>query len=57
MVVDRLMFIISVVALGSGIPRDEGYDTVALLCGLRGWNGYQQGSLTYRLRSLFWRLR
>ena len=51
------MFIISVVALGSGIPRDEGYDTVALLCGLRGWNGYQRGSLTYRLRSLFWRLR
>jgi hypothetical protein len=27
------MIIISVVALGSGIFRDEGHDTIALLCG------------------------
>jgi rhodanese-related sulfurtransferase len=37
--------------------RDEGYDAVTLLGGMSGWNGYQRGSLSYKLRSLFWRLR
>ena len=36
---------------------DEGYDASTLLGGMSGWQGYQNGSLSYRLRSLLWRLR
>jgi len=34
---------------------DEGYDARTLLGGMSGWNGYQQGTLSYKLRSLRWR--
>jgi len=34
-----------------------GYDATTLRGGMSGWNGYQKGSLTYRIRSLFWKLR
>lgn len=36
---------------------EEGYDASTLLGGMSGWTGYQQGSVSYRLRSLFWTLR
>lgn len=36
---------------------EEGYDASTLLGGMSGWRGYRNGSLGYRLRSLFWRLR
>lgn len=36
---------------------DEGYDATTLLGGMSGWNGYQRGSLGYKIRSLFWKLR
>lgn len=36
---------------------EEGYDASTLLGGMSGWNGYQQGTLSYRLRSLLWTLR
>ena len=35
----------------------EGYDATTLRGGMSGWNGYQKGSLTYKVRSLFWKLR
>ncbi|QPV62007.1 rhodanese-like domain-containing protein [Halosimplex litoreum] len=41
----------------TGLLVDEGYDAATLLGGMSGWNGYHEGSLTYRLRSLIWRLR
>jgi rhodanese-related sulfurtransferase len=34
---------------------DEGYDAWTLLGGMSGWTGYQNGSLSYKLRSLRWR--
>jgi rhodanese-related sulfurtransferase len=34
----------------------EGYDAVTLAGGMSGWTGYQNGSLSYKLRSLLWRL-
>ncbi|RDZ42092.1 rhodanese [Haloferax sp. Atlit-19N] len=36
--------------------REEGYDAATLAGGMSGWNGYQRGSLSYKLRSLIWRL-
>ncbi|TYT63935.1 rhodanese-like domain-containing protein [Natrialba swarupiae] len=33
------------------ILEDEGYDAVTLAGGQRRWNGYQNGSFGYRLRS------
>jgi rhodanese-related sulfurtransferase len=41
----------------TSVLRDEGYDASTLLGGMSGWTGYQEGSLTYKLRSLVWRLR
>lgn len=41
----------------TSILRDEGYDAATLLGGMSGWTGYQNGSLSYKLRSLIWRLR
>ena len=38
------------------VLRDEGYDAATLAGGMHGWNGYRDGTLTYRLRSLLWRL-
>lgn len=35
---------------------DEGYDAGTLAGGMHGWNGYQNGTLGYKLRSLLWRL-
>jgi hypothetical protein len=32
-------------------------DASALLGGMSGWHGYQNGSLSYKLRSLVWRPR
>ncbi|EMA07436.1 rhodanese-like domain-containing protein [Haloferax denitrificans] len=40
----------------TGLLREEGYDAVTLAGGMSGWNGYQRGSLSYKLRSLVWRL-
>lgn len=36
---------------------EEGYDAVTLRGGMSGWRGYQNGSLSYRVRSLLWKLR
>ena len=35
----------------------EGYDAATLRGGMSGWRGYQNGSLSYKLRSLLWKLR
>ena len=40
----------------TSVLRDEGYDAATLLGGMSGWTGYQNGSLSYKLRSLRWRL-
>jgi len=39
------------------VLRDEGYEASTLLGGMSGWTGYQNGSLSYKLRSFLWRLR
>jgi rhodanese-related sulfurtransferase len=39
------------------ILGDEGYEAATLLGGASGWRGYQEDSLSYKLRSLVWRLR
>ncbi|MFB6114014.1 MAG: rhodanese-like domain-containing protein [Halodesulfurarchaeum sp.] len=33
------------------VLRSDGYDAVTLVGGMRGWRGYQNGSLGYKLRS------
>ena len=38
------------------ILRDEDYDATTLRGGMSAWNGYQNDSLSYKLRSLLWRL-
>ena len=40
----------------TSVLREEGYDALTLLGGMGGWNGYQKGSLGYKLRSLIWKL-
>ncbi|NGM68450.1 rhodanese-like domain-containing protein [Natronolimnobius sp. AArcel1] len=35
----------------TAVLEEEGYDAVTLAGGQRRWNGYQNGSLGYRLRS------
>ena len=35
----------------TSVLEEEGYDAATLAGGMRGWNGYQQGSVGYRLRS------
>jgi len=35
---------------------EQGHDAVTLAGGMRGWRGYQRGSLLYRVRSLLWDL-
>jgi rhodanese-related sulfurtransferase len=40
----------------TSVLEDEGYDASTLLGGMSGWNGYQNGSLSYKLRSLVWNL-
>jgi len=39
------------------ILNAEGYDATTLRGGMSGWNGYQNGSLTYKIRSVLWKLR
>jgi len=41
----------------TGILREEGYEAATLLGGMSGWSGYQNGSISYKLRSLLWTLR
>lgn len=41
----------------TGLLVEEGYDAATLRGGMSGWEGYQNGSLGYRIRSLLWRLR
>ncbi|WP_321167088.1 MULTISPECIES: rhodanese-like domain-containing protein [unclassified Halorubrum] len=36
---------------------EAGYEASTLAGGISGWSGYQRGSLGYRIRSLWWRLR
>ena len=36
---------------------EEGYDASTLLGGMNGWSGYQNDTLVYKLRSMFWNLR
>ncbi len=36
---------------------DEGYEADTLAGGMSGWNGYQNGSLGYKIRSTIWNLR
>ncbi|WP_096394274.1 rhodanese-like domain-containing protein [Halorubrum trapanicum] len=36
---------------------EAGYEASTLAGGMSGWNGYERGSLGYKLRSLWWRLR
>lgn len=35
---------------------DSGFDAVTLAGGMGGWNGYRNGTIGYRVRSLLWRL-
>ena len=41
----------------TSVLREEGYDAATLLGGMSGWSGYQNGSISYKLRSLLWNLR
>jgi rhodanese-related sulfurtransferase len=41
----------------TSLLREEGYDAATLRGGMSGWNGYQNGSLSYKLRSLLWKFR
>ncbi|WP_277554031.1 rhodanese-like domain-containing protein [Halobaculum limi] len=41
----------------TSVLNAEGYDAATLLGGMSGWNGYQNGSISYKLRSLLWSLR
>jgi rhodanese-related sulfurtransferase len=36
------------------VLTDEGYEADTLAGGMHGWNGYQDGTLGYKLRSLLW---
>ncbi|WP_416841638.1 rhodanese-like domain-containing protein [Haloferax sp. DFSO52] len=38
------------------VLRSEGYEATTLAGGMSGWKGYQNGSLSYRIRALLWRL-
>jgi len=40
----------------TNILQEEGYDAATLSGGMHGWNGYQNGSLSYKIRSLWWRV-
>ncbi|WP_178917883.1 rhodanese-like domain-containing protein [Natronomonas gomsonensis] len=40
----------------TSLLNEEGYDAVTLRGGMSGWRGYQNGSVSYKLRSLLWRL-
>jgi len=38
----------------TAVLAEEGYDAATLLGGMHGWNGYQNDSLGYKIRSLVW---
>ena len=38
------------------VLQESGYDAATLAGGMSGWNGYHDGTLLYRIRSLVWRL-
>ncbi|MFU8869356.1 rhodanese-like domain-containing protein [Natronococcus sp.] len=40
----------------TAVLEEEGYDATTLAGGMRGWNGYQRGSVGYRLRTVIGRL-
>lgn len=40
----------------TAILNAEGYNAATLLGGMSGWNGYHNNSISYRLRSLIWRV-
>lgn len=40
----------------TNVLTDEGYDAGTLAGGMHGWNGYQNDTLGYKLRSLLWRV-
>jgi rhodanese-related sulfurtransferase len=40
----------------TSVLDDAGYDAATLAGGMHGWKGYRNGTLTYRLRSLVWRV-
>jgi rhodanese-related sulfurtransferase len=47
-----------IVAKGAtSVLEEEGYDAATLRGGMSGWRGYQNESLSYKIRSLFWKLR
>ncbi|MGQ3329891.1 rhodanese-like domain-containing protein [Halorubrum sp. FL23] len=46
-----------VAARATRVLDDAGYEASTLSGGMSGWNGYQRGSFSYTLRSLWWRLR
>lgn len=35
---------------------EEGFNAVTLAGGMGGWNGYRNGTIGYKLRSVLWRL-
>ncbi|MDR5674384.1 rhodanese-like domain-containing protein [Halalkaliarchaeum sp. AArc-GB] len=39
----------------TAVLEGEGHDAATLLGGMSGWNGYQNGTIGYKLRSLLWR--
>ena len=39
------------------VLAEEGYDAATLRGGMSGWRGYRNDSLTYKIRSLLWKLR
>ncbi|GAA0517325.1 Rhodanese-related sulfurtransferase [Halorubrum aquaticum] len=41
----------------TNVLEEEGYDARTLAGGMSGWNGYRVGSLGYKIRSLWWRIR
>jgi rhodanese-related sulfurtransferase len=41
----------------TSVLEEEGYEATTLAGGMRGWTGYRNGSLGYRVMSLLWRLR
>jgi rhodanese-related sulfurtransferase len=40
----------------TAVLTDAGYRATRLAGGMHGWNGYQNETLGYRVRSLLWRL-
>jgi rhodanese-related sulfurtransferase len=40
----------------TSLLAEEDYDAATLLGGMSGWRGYQNDSLSYKLRSLIWKI-